>query len=175
MSSLPAVRSTRKVRTCPALRPLSSPSPCVESSFRMTLFSVTTGDFRMSQTLKLLIFASLLFGHFRGRFLGFCLLRGLFRGGLRSSFLLRLRFLLHRGLFFSRFLLRPRCLLRLLFDCRCRCFCLFLRSLTLRVEQSVQLFDRRLRDEQLFVIKDVVDVQPKAVRHLCLFHVPRGE
>src|SRR5687767_14156161 len=142
MSSLPAVRSTRKVRTCPALRPLSSPSPCVESSFRITLFSVTTGDFNMSQTLKLLIFASLLVGYFRGRFLGFCLFRGLFRVGLGSSFFLGLRFLLHRRGLFGRFFFRFRRLLRLRLDGRS--FLGFFRAFTLRVEQSIQLLDRRL-------------------------------
>src|SRR6478752_2027162 len=62
MSSLPAVFSTRKVKTCPAFRSVFSSD---ESSFRMTLFSVTTGDFRMSQTVKLLIVGRLLLYSFR--------------------------------------------------------------------------------------------------------------
>src|SRR5207302_1969886 len=45
-------RATRNVNTCPALR---SDFSSVESSLRTTLFSVTTGDLKMSQTPNLLI------------------------------------------------------------------------------------------------------------------------
>src|SRR4051794_32456164 len=116
MSSFPAVRSTRKVRTCPALRLLFS---SLESSFRMTLFSVTTGDFKMSQTVKLFIVSRLLLHSFlfRSRFfaclsLRFC--RCLFRLCLNRSFFSNLNF-----------------------------------THAARIQQAVQFFNRSLRDEQL--------------------------
>src|SRR3982751_3224545 len=67
ISSLPAVRSTRKVNTWPFRRSLFS---SVESSLRIMLFSVTTGAFKMSQTVTLLISRGLLIcrSFFLGRF-----------------------------------------------------------------------------------------------------------
>src|SRR5262249_17116656 len=128
ISVFDALRSTRKVKTCPVFRPLFS---SVESSFRMTLFSVTTGDFKISQPPALLIVGRLLLCYFLRRLLWSCLLRVLclcrfrlgcllffFRFrllcrlyffsslGLRLCFLLCLRFRLdRRSLFFGSFIL----------------------------------------------------------------------
>src|SRR5436305_6954636 len=90
MSILEAFLSTRNVNTCPALR---SEFSSVESSFRRTLFSVTTGDFKMSQTPILLIVSRLLACFYS---------RGFFHRGFHLCFLHRSRILLRR-LFCLRF------------------------------------------------------------------------
>src|SRR5688572_24393568 len=186
MSSFPAVFSTRNVSTCPALRPLFS---SVESSLRITLFSVTTGDFRMSQTVKLLIVSRLLL---HGLGLCFFLWRCTFVSGLlrfRLCFFLRLRLvrglrLFSFGLCFFLSLWLVRCLS--LFSLRLRfllCLRLFFRRfclsvlglLRLRVEKLIQLFDCRFRDKKLFVIKQVVDVQPETVRDFSFLNIARRQ
>src|SRR5688572_23245771 len=182
MSSFPAVFSTRNVSTCPALRPLFS---SVESSLRITLFSVTTGDFRMSQTVKLLIVSRLLLYGLRlcfllwcralvSRFLrfwlcfflGFCLIRGICLLSFRLCFFLRLWLFRRLSLFSFRlsFLLR----FRLFFRRPCLSVLSLLR---LRIEKLIQLFDSRFRDKKLFVIKQIVDIQPETVRDFGLLNI----
>src|SRR5438552_18590778 len=116
MSILEAFLSTRNVNTWPAFRSVFS---SVESSFKRTLFSVTTGDFKMSQTPILLIVSRLLTGFYSRRFFRGSLCRSFIRDsfllssflGFWFSFLFRLWFC-----FFLRFRLGFLLCLRLFFN-----------------------------------------------------------
>src|SRR5262249_34376594 len=135
ISVLVALVSTRKVSTCPTLRPLFS---SVESSFRMTLFSVTTGDFSIAQTPSLLISRRLL-ARFYGRL--FCfggLLHSLLRCGFFSFFRYLRRRLFLESWFGFRLNLKRR---RSFFD-----------SFACGIKKCHKLFHRRLRYQKLFVI-----------------------